>query len=403
METAGKLPLSHLRVLEIGSLLAGPMTGRILGDFGADVIKVEAPGAPDPLRHWGVDYTEEGDGLWWPVGGRNKRAVTLDLRAPDGQQIFKNLVKQADVVVENFRPGTLERWGLGYDELRELNKRLILVRTSGFGQDGPYASRAGFGSIAEAMGGIRYVTGYPDRPPTRVGVSLGDSLAALHATIGCLVAIAEREVSGEGQVVDTAIYEAVFALMESLVPDYVVAGHVRERSGTTLPGIAPSNTYSTADGSYVVMGANSDTVFRRLTDAIGRPELADDERFSTHVARGKNAVALDEAIEAWTSTKTADQCLDAFEAHGVPAGRIYSAKDIVNDPQYRAREMISDVEHPVLGKYPMPGIVPKLARTPGEVRWVGAMKPGEHNEEVYGELLGLSAEELADLAERGVI
>lgn len=403
MKTAGNHPLSHLRVLEIGSLLAGPMTGRVLADFGADVIKIEAPNVPDPLRHWGVTYTEEGDGLWWPAGGRNKRSITLDLRQARGQAIFRELAKAADVVVENFRPGTLEKWGIGYDALKEVNEGLVLVRTSGYGQDGPYASRAGFGGIAEAMGGIRYVTGYPDRPPVRVGISLGDSLAALHATVGCLIALAERERSGKGQVVDTAIYESVFALMESMVPDYLVAGHVRERTGTALPGVAPSNTYSTSDGSFVVMGANSDTVFRRLAEAIGKPELAQDHRFSTHIARGRNASELDEIIEGWTSVRTSDECLQLFDRHAVPAGRIYSAEDIVLDPHYRARQMIIDTPHPVLGSYPMPGVVPKLSRTPGKVRWVGPMAPGEHNAEVYGEVLGYSPEQLAALAEQGVI
>lgn len=403
MDTAADLPLSHVRVLELGSLLAGPMTGRVLADFGADVIKVEAPDLPDPLRHWGVAYTDAGDGLWWPAGGRNKRSITLNLRCPEGQSVFRQLAKHADVVIENFRPGTLDKWGVGYTALKEVNDRLILVSTSGYGQDGPYAGRAGFGSIAEAMGGIRYVTGYPDRPPTRVGISLGDSLAALHATIGCLVALAERERSGKGQVVDTAIYESVFALMESLVPDYLVAGHVRERSGTVLPGIAPSNTYSTSDGSFVVMGANSDNVFARLSEAIDKPELIEDERFATHIARGKHAVELDSLIEEWTRQRTSAECLAAFDTHGVPAGTIYSAQDIVEDPHYRARQMIMDVPHPVLGTYPMPGIVPKLSRTPGEVRWTGPMAPGEHNSEVYGSLLGYSPEHIAELVSQGVI
>lgn len=403
MEEAKRQPLAGIRVLELGSLLAGPMTGRILADFGAEVIKVEAPDSPDPLRHWGVSYTDEGDGLWWPLGARNKKSITLDLRQSAGQEVFRDLVREADVVVENFRPGTLERWGLGYETLQAINPGLVLVRTSGYGQDGPYASRAGFGSIAEAMGGIRYVTGYPDRPPTRVGISLGDSLAALHASIGCLVSLVERERSGRGQVVDTAIYESVFALMESLVPDYLVAGRVRERSGTVLPGIAPSNTYSTSDGAFVVMGANSDNVFRRLTEALGMPELAEDERFSTHLARGRHMQELDEIIECWTSSKTTEECLEAFDKHGVPAGRIYSAREIASDPHYLARQMILDVPHPVLGNYPMPGIVPKLSRTPGEVRWVGPMTPGEHNEEVYGELLGYSSERIEGLANEGVI
>lgn len=395
------LPLGDIRVLELGTLLAGPFSGRLLGDFGAEVIKIEPPDKPDPMRQWGKQ--KDGHGLWWPIQSRNKKSITLNLRERKGQEIFLELVKKADVVIENFRPGTMEKWNLSYERLREANRRIIMVRTSGFGQTGPYKHRAGFGSIGEAMGGLRYVTGFPDRPPTRIGISIGDTLAAMFAVIGTLVALHERERSGEGQVVDTALYEAVFAVMESIVPDYLLAGYVRERMGNTLPGVAPSNIYKTKDGTYVVIGANADNVFRRLCEAMGREELSRDPRFSTHHARGDNMEELDRLIEEWTMTMTADECLAILEEKGVPAGKIYSAKEIVEDPHYLAREMIVRVPHPVLGEFPMPGIVPKLSRTPGRIKEPGAEVMGKHNEEVYGQLLGYGPDVLAQLKKENII
>lgn len=394
-ELKEKLPLEDIRVLEVGTLLAGPMTGRLLADFGAEVIKVEPPNRPDPLRKWGKQ--KMGHGLWWPIQSRNKKSITLDLRIPEGQRVFLDLAERADVIIENFRPGTMERWGLSYETLSGQNPKLIMVRTSGFGQTGPYRERAGFGSVGEAMGGIRYVTGFPDRPPTRLAVSIGDQLAALYATIGCLVALHERDLSGRGQVVDTAIYEAVFATMESLIPDYLLAGYVRERMGNEIPGVAPSNIYETKTGTYIVIGANADTVFKRLCIAMGHPEFSDDPKYSSHAARGENMRELDALIELWTKSHSAEDCLMILEENGVPSGLIYSAKDIVKDPQYLARNMIVSLTHPVLGDFPMPGIVPKLTRTPGSLRWTGTEVMGKHNQEVYGNLLGYSVERINSL------
>lgn len=396
-----RLPLEDVRVLELGTLLAGPFSGRLLGDFGAEVIKVEPPGKPDPMRQWGQSV--EGVGLWWPIQSRNKKSITLNLREKEGQEIAKELIAKVDVVIENFRPGTMEKWNLSYETLAEINPKLIMVRTSGFGQTGPYKQRAGFGSVGEAMGGLRHVTGFPDRAPSRIGISIGDSLAALYATIGCLVALHEREYSGQGQVVDTALYESVFSVMESIVPDYLLAGYVRERMGNILPGVAPSNIYVTKDRTYIVIGANADGVFRRLCEAMQKPELADDPRFATHHARGQNAELLDSLIEAWTSTVPAKEALEILAEKGVPSGLIYTAKDIVEDPHYQAREMIVTVDHPKLGEFPMPGIVPKLSRTPGAVKHVGAEEMGEHNDEVYKGLLGFDEARLETLRKRKII
>ncbi|MBY0149460.1 CaiB/BaiF CoA-transferase family protein [Neobacillus niacini] len=396
-----RLPLQDLRVLELGTLLAGPFTGRMLGDFGAEIIKVEPPGKSDPMRDWGK--AKDGVGLWWPIQSRNKKSITLNLREEEGQNILKELIKDTDVVIENFRPGTMEKWNLSYETLSEINPKLIMVRTSGFGQTGPYKHRAGFGSVGEAMGGLRNVTGFTDRPPSRIGISIGDTLAALFATIGCLVALHEREKSGKGQVVDTALYESVFSIMESIIPDYLLAGYIRERMGNILPGVAPSNIYFTQDKTYIVIGANADGVFRRLCEAMEQPELADDSRFSTHHARGENMKLLDSMIEEWTKTLPAKEALAILEEKGVPSGLIYSAKDIVEDPQYQEREMIIKVEHPQLGEFPMPGIVPKLSRTPGKVKHVGPDVMGKHNVEVYQELLGFNEEKLKELQEKRII
>lgn len=401
MNNKERLPLEGIRVLELGTLLAGPFTGRLLGDFGAEVIKVEAPDKPDPMRQWGKQ--KDGEALWWPIQSRNKKSITLNLRVEDGQKIFKELVKESDIIIENFRPGTMEKWGLSYEVLSEINPQIIMARTSGYGQTGPYKERAGFGSVGEAMGGLRYVTGFEDRPPSRIGISIGDTLAALFATIGTLTALQERNHSGIGQVVDTAIYESVFSVMESIIPDYLLADFVRERMGNILPGVAPSNIYLTKDETYIVIGANADGVFKRLCIAMEMPELFEDTRYSTHHARSDNMRELDQLIEEWTKLHEAKYVLEVLTENGVPSGLIYSAKDILEDPHYEAREMIITREHPILGEFPMPGVVPKLSRTPGKVKHVGAESLGKHNVEIYGGLLKYDAQRITDLEENRVI
>ncbi len=401
MTEPGSLPLDDLRVIEIGQLLAGPFCGQLLGDFGAEVIKIEDPGRGDPMREWGREKPY-GKSLWWPVVARNKKSVTANLRDPRAQELVRRLVVDADVLLENFRPGTLERWGLSPDVLWEINPRLIITRVTGFGQTGPYAARAGYGSIGEAMGGIRYVTGDPDRPPARAGISLGDSLAATFACLGTLVALHHRTRTGRGQVVDSAIYEAVLAMMESLLPEYQVAGYQRERTGTTLPNVSPSNVYPTSDGEMVLIAANQDTVFRRLVEVMGEPELADDPRYATHSARGESMEELDGRIARWSSTVPADQLLELLHGGGVPAGRIFRARDMFADPHFAAREAIVRLTHPELGEFAMHNVVPKLSESPGAVRRVGP-ELGEHNEEIYHHLLGLSADDIASLHSAGVI
>ncbi|MFS8478955.1 MAG: CoA transferase [Micromonosporaceae bacterium] len=395
------LPLRDIRVIELGQLLAGPFCGQLLGDFGAEVIKVEDPGRGDPMREWGREKPH-GKSLWWPVIARNKKSVTCNLRSPEGQGLLRRLVASADVLLENFRPGTLERWGLGPEDLWRINPRLIVTRVTGFGQTGPYAGRAGFGSIGEAMGGIRYVTGNPDQPPSRAGISLGDSLAATYATIGTLVALHERARSGRGQVVDAAIYESVLAMMESLLPEWQQAGYQRERTGPVLPNVAPSNVYPTRDGQSVLIAANQDNVFARLAAAMGRPELAGDERFATHGARGEHMTELDELIAGWTAGWDADDLLALLHDNGVPAGRIYRAADMFADPHFAAREAIVTVPHPTFGELAMQNVFPKLTASPGAVRHAGPAL-GEHNDEVYRGLLGLGDDELARLAAAGAI
>jgi crotonobetainyl-CoA:carnitine CoA-transferase CaiB-like acyl-CoA transferase len=395
------LPLSGLRVLEFGSLLAGPFCGQLFADFGAEVIKCELPGIGDPMREWGREKVG-GASLWWPIVARGKKSVTVNLRTDEGQDLVRRMVKDADVLVENFRPGTMERWNLGYEELSAINPRLVMVRVSGYGQYGPYSDRAGFGAIGEAMGGLRYVVGDPRTPPSRVGVSIGDSLAALFATIGALVALRARDVTGRGQVVDSAIYESVLGLMESLIPEYVFTGYIRERTGSILPNVAPSNIFSTSDGKMVLVAANQDSVFGRLCAAMNALELADDDRFRTHSARGANQAELDELIGRWTSQLEAESLLKLLHDHGVPAGEIYRAPEMLNDEHFAAREAITNVPHPELGDFPMQNVVPKLSETPGHIRWPGP-RLGEHTDEVLRELLQLADDELAALRSSGIV
>lgn len=400
-EQAGSGPLAGIRVVELGSLIAGPFCGQLLGDFGAEVIKVEDPGRGDPMREWG-QVKVQGLSLHWPIIGRNKKSVTADLRREEGRELVRRLAARSDVLLENFRPGTLERWGLGPEDLFEQNPRLVVTRVSGYGQDGPYAPRAGFGAIGEAMGGIRFLTGEPDRPPARVGISLGDSLAATFACLGTVLALRARERTGRGQVVDSAIYEAVFALMEAEVPEWELAGYQRRRTGSVLPGAVPSNAYRTADGQEVLIAANRDTVFARLTQVMGRPELAEDPRYKTNSARSEHQEELDGIVGAWAASVPADELLERLHEAGVPAGRIYQAKDMLADPQYAARQAIVRLAHPVLGDFPMPGVFPRLSDTPGAARTV-APNLGEHNQEIWGGLLGLEDAELTRLEEAGVI
>ena len=398
----GGLPLQGVRVVEMGSLLAGPFCGQLLGDFGAEVIKVEPPGKGDPMREWGR-HRKEGHTLWWPIIARNKKSVTLNLREGEGQELARRLVETADVLVENFRPGTMERWGLGYEELSTTNPGLVMVRVSGYGQTGPYKDQAGFGSIGEAMGGIRHVTGFPDRPPPRVGISLGDSLAATFGALGAVTALYNREArGGRGQVVDVAIYEAVLALMESTIPEYALTGHIRGRTGAILPFVAPSNTYPTSDGDYVVIGANTDTVFGRFAKALGHPEWAESERYATHNARGENQQELDELISAWTRERTAQEVIEVMREASVPAGKLFTAEDMLSDEHYAARQNVVEVEDPDIGPFPMQNVVPRLTETPCSVRWTGP-KLGQHNDEVFKEALGLSEEDLGGLRERGIV
>ena len=395
-------PLTGVRVVEMGTLLAGPFCGQLLGDFGAEVIKVEPPGKGDPMRQWGR-HKVKGHSLWWPIIARNKKSITLDLRVPEGQEIARRLLQHADILVENFRPGTLEKWGLGYDVLSKDNPGLIMVRVSGYGQTGPYRDKAGFGSIGEAMGGLRYITGYPDRPPTRVGISIGDALAGTLGALGAVMALYHRDArGGQGQVVDIGLYEAVLTYMESTIPEYVLAGAVRERTGNVLPNVAPSNIYPTADGQWLVMGANADNVFRRLCQAMGKPELADDPKFATHDARGQHMEELDEIISAWTSQHPVDEILRTLDEAGVPAGKIYTAKEMLEDPHFQARQNIVYVQDPELGPFPMQNVTPKLSHTPGEVRWTGP-RLGQHNDEVYRQLLEMSPSELEELHKKGVV
>ncbi|MFN3520937.1 MAG: CaiB/BaiF CoA transferase family protein [Phenylobacterium sp.] len=394
-------PLTGLRVIEMGSLIAGPFCGQILGDFGAEVIKLEDPKTGDPMRQWGRSLPK-GLSPWWPVIGRNKKSVTVDLRQAQGQAIARDLIAKADVVVENFRPGALEKWGLDYESLSADHPRLIMARVSGYGQTGPYAKRPGYGLIGEAMGGLRYVTGEPDRPPARAGISIGDSLTAMHAVMGITMALHARERTGRGQMIDVALYESVLAVMENLVTEYDLTGYVRERSGSILPGIAPSNAYPCADGEFILIGGNGDTVFARLCEAMGQPALAADPRFVDHAARGRNQAELDALIAQWTATFALESLLGLLEGAGVPCGRIYRAPDMLADPQFAARDTIVETDHPVFGRIKMQNAFPRLSQTPGRVRWPGPAL-GEHTEEVLAEVAGYGADRIAALKAAAII
>ncbi len=392
--------LQGLRVIEMGQLIAGPFAGKTLAEFGADVIKIEAPGAGDPLRNWRL--IKEGTSVWWQVQSRNKRSIAIDLRGKEGQDIAKKLIAEADVLIENFRPGTLEGWGMSYEELAKLNPGLIMLRISGYGQTGPYRDLPGFGSIGEAMGGLRHLTGEPGRVPVRCGISIGDTLAALHGTIGVLTALYHRKVNGgKGQVIDVALHEAVFNVMESLIPEYSAFGAVREPAGSALPGIAPSNAYRCGDEAVVLIAGNGDSIFRRLMSAIGRDDLGNDPALADNAGRVKRVEELDAAIEAWTRQHSADQVLAVLGAAKVPAGRAYTAKDIVEDPHYRARDMILKQTTRDGYEVEVPGIVPKLLGTPGSVR-SSAPKLGDDTDAVLGEI-DFSGTDIAALRGRKVV
>lgn len=393
-------PLSGIRVIEIGTLIAAPFAARLLGEFGAEVIKIESMGQGDPLRKW--RKLHEGTSLWWYLQSRNKKSLALNLKSPEGIAIVKQLAETTDVLIENLRPGALEKLGLGWDVLHAINPKLTLVRISGYGQTGPYRDRPGFGAIGEAMGGIRYTTGTPGSPPARVGVSLGDSLASMHAVMGALMSLLRVKTGqGDGQIVDVSLAESVFNLMESLVPEYDMLGHVRERSGGALPGIAPSNTYPTADGAYVVIAGNSDPIFKRLMQVIGRNDLGENPEFAHNDGRARQSNLLDQAISDWSASLPIDAVLQALELAEVPAGRIYSVADIVADPHYQARDMLLDAELPGGAAVKMPGIVPKLSETPGEINWQGPSL-GQHTDSVLNSL-GLTAGDIERLKREGVV
>ena len=390
--------LKGLRVIEMGQLLAGPFCGQLLGDMGAEVIKVEPPGAGDPMRVWG-----QGDEkVQWEVVARNKKSVSANLRIPEGQALVRKLIATADILVENFKPGTMEKWGFAPDRLLAEHPGLIIARMSGYGQTGPYSNRAGFGGIGEAMGGWRYIVGEPDRPPSRMGISIGDTLTATYGCMGVLAALHHRSQTGQGQVVDAALYESVLQVMEGLVAEYDHGGFVRERSGSILPGIAPSNVYICKDGEYMI-GANKDSLWQRLADAMGRPDLGLDTRYETHLARGQNQLELDEIINAWTKTLTVDQVDALMIEYSVPAGRVYRAPEMLADPHFKAREAIIEVETERFGKLKMQGAFPKLSATPSGVRSPAPSIVGQHNDEIYGGLLGLGSAEVAALQATGAI
>lgn len=401
MTDAASGPLCDLKVVEMGTLIAGPFCGQILGDFGADVVKIEDPKSGDPMRQWGRSLPQ-GLSPWWPVIGRNKKSVCLDLRTPEGRELAGELIAGADILIENFRPGAMEKWGMDYAALSARNPRLIMARISGFGQTGPYAQRAGYGLIGEAMGGLRHVTGEPDRPPARAGISIGDSLTAMHAFMGITMALHARTRTGRGQVIDAALYESVLAVMENLVTEYDLTGYARERSGSILPGIAPSNVYPCQGEDMILIGGNGDNVFARLCEVMGQSDLAKDPRFVDHAARGTNQAELDGIVAAWTRTFALTDLLALLEAKGIPCGRVFRAPDMLEDPQYQAREAIIETDHPVFGKIKMQNAFPKLSDTPGKVRWPGPTL-GQHTDEVLGALPGVDAARLVALRTKGVI
>ncbi len=401
MTTAAQGPLKDLVVIEMGTLIAGPFAGQILGDFGARVIKIEDPKVGDPMRQWGRSLPQ-GLSPWWPVIGRNKQSVGLDLRTPEGREIAKGLIAKADILIENFRPGTMEKWGMGYEALAATNPGLIMARVSGFGQTGPYATRAGYGLIGEAMGGLRHVTGEADRPPARAGISIGDSLTAMHAVMGITMALHHRANTGRGQMLDVALYESVLAVMENLVTEYDLTGYVRERSGSILPGIAPSNVYPCGAGEMILIGGNGDTIFARLAQTMGQPELAKDPKFVDHASRGTHQAELDGIIAAWTKDFTLEALLALLEADGIPSGRVFRAPDMLENEQYLARDTIVETDHPVFGKIKMQNAFPKFSETPGQVRWPGPTL-GQHTDEVLTGLAGLSQDRVAALRAQGII
>jgi len=392
-------PLTGLKVVEMGALIAGPFCTKVLAEFGADVVKLEPPGHGDALRRW--RYMKDGTSVWWHVQSRNKRSVAVDLRAAEGQAIARALAERADIVVENFRPGTLEAWGLGYEALAQINPGLVMVRISGYGQTGPYSQRPGFGVVGEAVGGLRYVTGTPDRPPSRTGISIGDTLSGMYGVIGAMMALAHRQQSGLGQVVDVALYESVFSVMESLLPEFDAFGAVRERTGSILPGIAPTSAYRCNDGTYVLIAGNGDSIFKRLCLAMGRDDLASDASLAHNDGRAARQAWLDEQIEAWTLRHSPDEVLAALERADVPGSKIYSIRDIVTDAHYEARDMIRQIRTSDGGTLKVPGIVPKLSRTPGAIAG-GGPRLGEHTLQVLAEL-GYDDARIAALRERNVI
>ncbi|WP_454677984.1 CaiB/BaiF CoA transferase family protein [Achromobacter marplatensis] len=392
-------PLSGIRVLELGQLIAGPFAAKMLGEFGAEVIKIEPPGKGDPLRNWRLIH--DGTSVWWQVQSRNKKSVSLDLRQPEAQDLIRALVKDIDVVVENFKPGTMEGWGLGWEDLRAINPGLVMLRVSGYGQTGPYRDLPGFGAIGEAMGGLRHLSGEPDRTPVRVGISIGDSLSALHGVIGILLALRARDQNGQGQMIDVALYESVFNMMESLLPEYAVFGEVRQPAGSSLPGIAPSNAYRCQDNKYVLVAGNGDSIFKRLMGVIGRPDLADAPELANNAGRVKHVVMLDDAISQWTGQHPLDEVLVRLNEGQIPAGKIYDVADIATDPHYQARGMILDGALPDGTPIKLPGIVPKLSETPGEVR-SAAPALGQDTDGVLAGL-GIDEAKRADWRARGII
>lgn len=394
----GNMALQGLKVIEMGQLIAGPFASKLLGEFGADVIKIEPPGIGDPLRKW--RKIKDGTSLWWHVQSRNKRSLTLNLKEAEAQDIVRQLVSEADVLVENFRPGTLEGWGLGYDELKAINPKLIMLRISGYGQTGPYRDLPGFGVIGEAMGGLRHLSGYPGQAPVRVGISIGDSLSSLYGVIGVLLALQERARSGQGQEIDVALYESVFAMMESLIPEYDAFGYIREPAGSALPGITPSNSYPCNDGSYVLIAGNGDSIYKRLMSLIGRDDLGNDPRLAQNDGRSQHAELIDNAIAEWAAQRGRDEVIEALKGARVPAGYPYTAADIVQDPHYLARQMIEQVQTSA-GPLRVPGVLPKLSRTPGRIG-NGGPQLGEHTDDVLAGL-GLSEAQVAGLRERGII